>query len=155
MLKSRLPAIDVMRGFVMILMTVDHASDVFNKGRLFTDGLFIWTPGTPLPLAQFLTRWITHLCAPTFVLLAGTALALSTEGRARRGDTPRSIDKHLAIRGALLILLDVVWMTPVFVGPGHALFQVLYALGASFLCMIPLRRLSDRTLMGVGLGLIV
>lgn len=139
----------------MILMTVDHASDAFNAGRLFTDSVNFWTPGSPLPAAQFFTRWVTHLCAPTFVFLAGTALALSTDGRMRRGDTPGNIDRHLAIRGALLIALDAVWMAPVMLGPGRVLFQVLYAIGASFLFMIPLRRLEDRALLAVGLGLAI
>lgn len=155
MAKARLPAIDVMRGIVMILMTIDHASDVFNAGHLMTDSLFMWKPGMQLPTAQFFTRWITHLCAPTFVLLAGTALALSTESRRKRGDSPAQIDRHLATRGLLLIALDAVWMSPVILSPGRVLFQVLYALGASFLFMIPLRRLSDGALLAVGLGLAV
>jgi uncharacterized membrane protein len=155
MSKSRLPALDVMRGVVMILMTVDHASEAFNSGRLITDSVMFWKRGTVLPPAQFLTRWITHLCAPTFVLLAGTSLALSTESRARRGDTPADIDRHLAIRGGLLIALDLAWMSPALLEPGRILCQVLYALGASFLFMVPLRRLSDRALLGVGLGLVV
>ena len=54
-------ALDWLRGLVMILMTVDHASGVFNAGRLMTDGTALYRPGTPLPAAQFLTRWITHL----------------------------------------------------------------------------------------------
>ena len=137
----------------MILMTVDHASHTFNKGRIFGDSVFGWKPGTALPAGQFLTRWITHLCAPTFVLLAGTALALSTTARLARGDREADIDRHIATRGALLIVLDAVWMSFVFVGPGKVLFQVLYAIGASFLCMVPLRRLSDRALLVVGLGL--
>jgi uncharacterized membrane protein len=149
----RLPAIDLMRGIVMILMTIDHASHTFNKGRIFGDSVFQWKPGTQLPAGQFLTRWITHLCAPTFVLLAGTALALSTDARVKRGDRAADIDRHIATRGALLVALDAVWMSFVFVGPGKVLFQVLYAIGASFLCMVPLRRLSDRALLAVGLGL--
>ncbi len=152
---SRLPAVDVMRGLVMVLMTVDHASEAFNGGRLLTDSTLMYTRGTPLPVLQFLTRWVTHLCAPTFVLLAGTALALSTESRIRRGDTPGAIDRHLAIRGALLIALEAAWMSPVMVGVGRVLFQVLYALGASFLLMIPLRRLGDRALLAIGLGIAV
>jgi uncharacterized membrane protein len=152
---ARLPALDVMRGLVMVLMTVDHASGTFNRGRLVTDSAFMSSPGTPLPLAQFLTRWVTHLCAPTFVLLAGTALALSTESRIRRGDTPGSIDRHIAIRGALLIALEMVWMSPAMVGFGHVLLQVLYALGASFLLMVPLRRLGDRALLAFGLAVAV
>ena len=152
---ARLAAIDVLRGLVMVLMTVDHSSDVFNAGRLFTDSVGMWTPGNPLPLWQFLTRWISHLCAPTFVLLAGTALALSTAGRMARGESAGSIDRHIALRGVLLIVLDVVWMGLGLVGPGTVLLQVLYAIGGSFLAMTLLRRLPSRALLAVGLGLIV
>jgi uncharacterized membrane protein len=151
--QARLPAVDLLRGLVMILMTVDHASHALNAGRVFTDSAGRWTPGSPLPTAQFLTRWITHLCAPTFVLLAGTALALSTASRLRRGDEPGAIDRHLAVRGLLLIALDAVWMSPVFLDPGDVLFQVLYAIGSSFLCMIALRRLPDGALLAVGFAL--
>jgi uncharacterized membrane protein len=154
-LKNRLAAIDVMRGIVMILMTIDHASEAFNGGHLLTDSVGMWTPGMVLPEAQFLTRWITHLCAPTFVLLAGTALALSTDSRMRRGDAPGTIDRHLAIRGVLLIALDAAWMSMAILSPGKVLFQVLYAIGAAFLFMIPLRRLSDRALLALGLSLAV
>src|SRR2546428_123721 len=47
----RLPALDWLRGLVMVLMTVDHASGTFNAGRLMTDGLALYQPGTPLPAA--------------------------------------------------------------------------------------------------------
>src|SRR5436853_6786508 len=86
----RLPALDWLRGLVMILMTVDHASGTFNAGRLMTDSLALYQPGTALPASQFLTRWMTHLCAPTFVFLAGAALALSVEKRQAAGD-PRAV----------------------------------------------------------------
>ncbi|HYV55972.1 MAG TPA: hypothetical protein VE911_00430, partial [Candidatus Nitrosopolaris sp.] len=68
---GRLPALDWLRGVVMVLMTIDHASGAFNAGRLMSDSAGMYHPGTPLPPAQFFTRWITHLCAPTFVFLAG------------------------------------------------------------------------------------
>jgi uncharacterized membrane protein len=151
--KTRVPAIDVMRGLVMILMTLDHSSDAFNRGRLVTDSATMWTPGMPLPTGQFLLRWVTHLCAPTFVLLAGASLALSTETRVRRGDPPAAIDRHIALRGLLLVAFDVVWMSAAFVGPGRVLLQVLYAIGASLMCMVVLRRLSDAALLAVGIGL--
>lgn len=144
-----------MRGLVMVLMSVDHASDVFNAGRLVTDSVFMWKPGTLLPVDQFLTRWITHLCAPTFVLLAGVALAISTERRLRAGHPARTIDRHLQIRGLVLLALEVLWMSPAMVGPGRVLLQVLYAIGGALLCMSWLRRLSDRALLATALVLLV
>jgi uncharacterized membrane protein len=149
-----------MRGLVMILMTVDHASEVFNGGRWVRDASPGFVAGTPIPPAQFLTRWATHLCAPTFVLLAGTALALSTSARAARGESTGAIDRHLAMRGLILIALEPLWMTSAFSGwrDGfiHGItFQVLYAIGASFLLMVPLRRLGDVALLATGALLVV
>ena len=68
----RIVAIDWMRGLVMVIMALDHASGEFNAGRIFSDGAFLYKAGTALPTAQFLTRFITHTCAPSFVTLAGT-----------------------------------------------------------------------------------
>jgi uncharacterized membrane protein len=136
----RVRAIDWMRGLVMIIMTIDHASGMFNAGHLLTDGSFMYTPGTPLPAGQFFTRWITHLCAPTFVFLAGTSLALSK----------RLTDGYLLTRGLLIIALEPLWMSWVFV-PGSVLLQVLWAIGASFVCMTVLRRVDERTLLVLAL----
>jgi uncharacterized membrane protein len=151
---SRLPAIDWMRGIVMVLMTVDHASDHFNAGRLMTDSAFMYTPGAPLPTGQFLTRWVTHLCAPTFVFLAGTALALSVEKRRAKGEPARALDRFIVTRGLVIAALDPIWMSWALARPGVVLLQVLYAIGLSLVCMAPLRRLSTRAMLGVSLGLI-
>ena len=147
-------ALDWLRGLVMILMTVDHASGVFNAGRLMTDGTALYRPGTPLPAAQFLTRWLTHLCAPTFVFLAGSALALSVEKRRAAGKSARAIDGFILTRGILLIALDPLWMSPVFT-PGHVLLQVLYAIGGGLVAMVALRRLGTAWLAGLGFALII
>ncbi|MBX3233635.1 MAG: DUF1624 domain-containing protein [Labilithrix sp.] len=149
--RPRVAAIDVLRGLVMVIMSIDHASEMFNSGRLFTDSIRWYEPGQELPAAQFFTRWITHLCAPTFVALAGTSLAISTESRRLRGKSEKAIDLHILSRGFAILLFEVVWMSPVMLRPGRFLFQVLYAIGGSLVCMVVLRRLGDRTLLVVGL----
>ncbi|MEE3331913.1 MAG: hypothetical protein VX246_13690, partial [Myxococcota bacterium] len=66
-MKQRLVAIDWMRGFVMVLMTIDHASLGFNGGRVALDSVYAvdplhstgWIPGSELPPLQFFIRWIT------------------------------------------------------------------------------------------------
>lgn len=149
---ARFVPIDVLRGFVMVLMSIDHASEMFNRGRIFSDSIMFWKPGTALPLDQFLTRWMTHLCAPTFVFLAGASLAISSESRLAAGDSPRTVDLHIAKRGLLILAFEFLWMSWCMRSPGEFLGQVLYAIGGSLLFMIALRRLGDRALLAVGVG---
>src|SRR5438034_841477 len=152
---ARLPALDWLRGIVMILMTVDHASGAFNAGRLMSDSAGMYHPGMPLPAAQFLTRWITHLCAPTFVFLAGTALALSVARRSAAGERPASIDRHIVTRGLFIAALDPLWMSLGFFAWRMFILQVLYAIGISLVCMAALRRLPRAALVLGGVALIV
>lgn len=151
---GRLPALDWMRGLVMVLMTLDHASGELNAGRLLTDGSFMHKPGAPLPADQFFTRWVTHLCAPSFVFLAGAALALSVEKQLAAGEDPGKIDGFIVRRGLLIAALDVVWMSWAFLQPGRFLLQVLYAIGVSLVAMTVLRRLPGRWLLAAGLVLV-
>jgi uncharacterized membrane protein len=151
---NRLIALDWMRGLVMVLMMLDHASGAFNAGRIRSDGAISWTPGTSLPVDQFLTRWVTHLCAPTFVFLAGAALALSLHKRLNAGESSRSLDGFHLRRGLFIALVDPLWMSWVFLQPGQFLLQVMFALGVGMVCMVPLRRLGTPTLLGLGLFLL-
>jgi uncharacterized membrane protein len=80
----------------MVLMALDHTRD------FFTNAFF-----NPLALAQttpalFFTRWITHFCAPIFVLLAGVGAYLY----GARGRTHVEVARFLFIRGLLLIVLE-------------------------------------------------
>jgi uncharacterized membrane protein len=145
----RVLALDQMRGLVMILMTIDHASEWLNKGRFVTDASWFWKPGTPIPGDQFLLRWITHLCAPTFVFLAGVGIALSTQKRKAQGDSDAAIDRTLFLRGLFILALELFWMTPAMMKGKGILLQVLYAIGVSMMLMVPLRRVPARAL-GIG-----
>ena len=146
----RVAAIDWMRGFVMLLMVVDHASMAFDRNHLFQDSaLYAGAATMALPAGEFFTRWMSHLCAPTFVYLAGTALALSIGRRVARGANAWEIDKNILIRGAIIALLD-----PTFIsfGVGKLSLSVLYAIGVSMMCMTVLRRLPTWGLLAFGLG---
>src|SRR5271155_4784118 len=152
-ISQRVASIDWMRGFVMVLMIVDHASMAFDGHHVSEDSAMYANAGTmALPAAEFFTRWMTHLCAPTFVFLMGTSLALSVERRVMKGVDPWEIDKSMLIRGAIIALLD---LTVISLGSGHFIFGVLFAIGLSMICMVPLRRLPTWALLVVAVGWMV
>ncbi|HEY2776180.1 MAG TPA: heparan-alpha-glucosaminide N-acetyltransferase domain-containing protein [Candidatus Binatia bacterium] len=140
---GRLVALDWMRGLVMVLMALDHSSDAFNAGRVFGDSAGSWHAGTPIAADQFFVRWVTHLCAPTFVFLAGTGLAFSVRKELSSGKTQRDVDRYMLTRGVVIAAFEL-WISYFVMPKGQYLFQVLYAIGTSYLLMIPLRRLGDR-----------
>ena len=149
---KRIAAIDWMRGFVMIIMVLDHVSMAYNAQHLSTDSAASFIPGTPLPAFEFFTRWISHLCAPTFVFLAGTALAISVERKLAKGFSSTAIDKDILIRGAVIALLD---LTIVSLFSAKMTIQVLYAIGVAMMCMVLFRRLSSGWLIVLALLWIV
>jgi uncharacterized membrane protein len=128
--RLRVDAIDLVRGIVMILMVLDHTRDFAHQGGLFTDPL---DPATTTPIL-YLTRWVTHLCAPTFVLLAGLGVGL----RRLRGATAGDTAWFLFTRGAWLIVMEltlirlVVWFD---VDPTFAFLQVIWAIGVSMVVL--------------------
>ena len=132
-----------------MLMTIDHSGTVFDAAHLHGDNFRMWLPGSPLPAGEFLTRWITHLCAPTFVLLAGVSLALSTEKR--RNDPTQT--RFIVTRGLLIAALDPLWMSLGFAQYHVIVHQVLYAIGMSMACMAFLRRLPTRVLLVLAFAL--
>src|SRR5918996_3652535 len=95
-LPRRLGSIDLLRGIVMVLMALDHTRDFFTNAFFNPLDLSQTTP------ALFFTRWITHYCAPIFVLLAGTGAYLY----GARGRTHAEVARFLFTRGLLLIVLE-------------------------------------------------
>jgi uncharacterized membrane protein len=95
---KRLSEIDITRGFVMVLMALDHTRDFFGDHSI--DALDVVNTNVPL----FFARWLTHLCAPTFVFLAGISVALA------RAKEPRWPLGQLAVRGLWLVLLEQTFL---------------------------------------------
>lgn len=94
---QRVTSVDLVRGFVMIVMALDHTRDFFSILRFRPEDLSKATP------FLFFTRWITHFCAPTFFFLAGVGAALSMA----RGKSKRQISRFLLTRGLWLVFLEL------------------------------------------------
>src|SRR5215218_608762 len=92
----RLTSIDTLRGIVMVLMALDHTRDFFGIPGISPTNL----AQTTAPL--FFTRWVTHICAPTFFLLTGTGAYLALGRRS----LPQ-LSRFLLTRGVWLIVLEL------------------------------------------------
>jgi uncharacterized membrane protein len=122
---NRLSSIDLMRGFVIALMALDHVRDFFGPTPFGAEDLALTTPG------WFWTRWVTHLCATTFVLLAGSSAFL-------RGSKTGIADlsRYLATRGAVLVLLEATWVSFSWqFGFNIVVLQVIWAIGMGMLAL--------------------
>lgn len=128
--QGRLSSIDGLRGLVMVLMALDHAREFLSPSAL--DPLDL-TSSTP---AWFLTRWVTHFCAPVFVFLAGTASFFKGELVGTR-----ALSTWLVRRGFWIVLVEVVinntaWFVSAWSRSGYILsLQVLWAIGVSMVAL--------------------
>jgi uncharacterized membrane protein len=146
--RARFDAVDWLRGLVMVLMALDHTRDFFHRSAL-SDPLNLSQTTTAL----FLTRWVTHFCAPVFVFLAGTGAYLS----GTRGTSKLTLAWFLLTRGVWLILLE---FTLVHLGwffnfeYSLLIAQVIWAIGGSMIIMAALVALPSWALGLLGVALI-
>ncbi len=124
----RLVCVDLLRGAVMVIMALDHTRDFFSNAHFDPTDL----GQTSVPL--FLTRWITHFCAPVFIFLAGAGACLS----ARFVPSKMHLSRLLIIRGLWILFLGIFAETLIWsVGPDFSLISgaVLWAIGWSMLVL--------------------
>jgi len=143
----RIDSVDVLRGIVMVLMALDHARDFFSNARFDPLDLARTTP------ALYLTRWITHFCAPVFVFLAGTGARLSLS----RGRTPADLARFLWTRGLWLVIVEVTLVSfgwsfdPAL---HFVVLQVIWAIGWSMAFLALLVRLPAGAVGAIGIAII-
>ena len=150
--RRRLNAVDALRGLVMIIMALDHARDFFHAGAMSQSPTDLATT-TPL---LFATRWVTHVCAPVFMFLAGTSAYL---WRQAGGRTAADLSRYLLTRGLWLIVLEVVVMRFAFDLTYSlslpVLLITLFALGGSMIVLAALVHLPRRALIVLSVALIL
>jgi uncharacterized membrane protein len=138
---TRIESIDLLRGIVIILMTLDHVRDYFH-GDAF---LFNPTNLEQTSPAIFATRWITHFCAPVFIFLAGTSAFLVGQ---RKG--LEALASFLLKRGVWLVFIEFTVMNIAwFFNPTFSLlvFQVIGALGVGMILLALVIRLPHRVIL--------
>ena len=142
----RIASIDILRGIVMVIMALDHTREFFHHDALIgNDPLDFKTTSAFL----FLTRWITHYCAPTFFFLSGTSVFLY----AQRGKTKREVGWFLFTRGVWLVIAEVLIINSLwqFEHLEFLMLEVFYAIGMSMIFLSLLQFLPYRVLLVIGL----
>jgi uncharacterized membrane protein len=151
----RLSSIDMLRGLVIVIMAIDHTRDFFSTAMSIDP---MSDPNVGLPLA--LTRWITHFCAPVFVLLSGTSAGLMV---ARK--TPAELARFLLTRGLWLIFVEIfIISTATSFAPGGieqlggktlAFMQVIWVIGASMVLLAGLQFLGRKVCLALGAAIVL
>ena len=145
--EHRLPEIDRLRGFVMVLMALDHMRDFFDADAM----RFSPTDLDHTYPFLFFTRFITHFCAPTFTVLAGVSAFLYGV----KVKDPTALSRFLAARGLWLIFLDGAVISPIWsMGSGRIELGTLWAIGCGLLALAALSRLSPRIVLLLGVSII-
>lgn len=147
---SRIESIDVLRGIVMALMALDHCRDYFHRYA------FNYSPEdlnytTPI---VFYTRWITHFCAPVFVLLTGLSAFLYQQ---KNKATHKQLAHYLIVRGLILILLELTivrFAWRFYIDYSSIGGLVLWAIGWSMIALAGLIYLPRRAILIISLAII-
>jgi uncharacterized membrane protein len=145
---ARIESIDVLRGFVMIIMALDHVRDYFHRDAF----LYEPTDLSQTSVLLFFTRFITHYCAPVFVFLAGLSAYLYGAKR-----TKRQLSYFLFTRGLWMIFTEIFILTlGKSFNPSFPFFnlQVIWAIGISMIILSGLIFLKRSYLLVIGLALI-
>lgn len=146
--RGRIESIDYLRGIVMVLMAIDHVRDFFHLDSFH----FSPTDVTQTTPAIFLTRWVTHLCAPTFIFLAGTSAYFILQKNTRQYTS-----FFLMTRGLWLVVLQMtvvrfVWQfDPLFHYNGSTIISTI---GFCMIILALLIRLETKFILVIGLVIV-
>ena len=148
--RVRLDSVDLLRGLVIVIMALDHARDYFTSAR------FDATDLTQTTAALFLTRWITHFCAPVFVFLAGTSAFLYHARGRSRGE----VSRFLLTRGLWLVILELTvvrwaWNFNFNYTTEMLFVQVIWVIGVSMIVLAGLIYLPMVAVAAVGIAMIL
>lgn len=144
----RITSIDLLRGCIMIIMALDHTREYFSTDAFLFDPLDL----SKTNVLMYFTRWITHFCAPIFVLLAGTSAFISGQRK-----TKKELAGFLVKRGLWLIFLELTvvnfsWFFNFRFS--FILLAVIWTLGVCMICLAGLLFLPRKIIFVIGILLV-
>ncbi|HEY6870404.1 MAG TPA: heparan-alpha-glucosaminide N-acetyltransferase domain-containing protein, partial [Novosphingobium sp.] len=149
--RTRLIAIDALRGLVMLFMLVDHCRETFYLYMQVNDPVDATTTDPGL----FFTRLLSTFCAPTFVALTGLSAWLYGQSHSKG-----EVSEFLLKRGLFLIFLELTvvgyaWPTQSFAFPPDKFWlQVIWAIGISMISLAATLHLPRKAQFALGLAIV-
>ncbi|MCJ2182940.1 heparan-alpha-glucosaminide N-acetyltransferase domain-containing protein [Novosphingobium sp. 1949] len=144
---ARLQNIDALRGFVMVLMLLDHIRETWFLYVPVQDPMDV---RVSLPIVVF-ARFLVSLCAPIFVALTGLGVYLFHSKH-----TIEETTRFLLKRGLLLMAIEVFFLSPLYWGIAKPTLwlQVIWCIGLCMIILAALIRLPRPALIGLGLVIV-
>lgn len=144
----RIQSIDLLRGLIMIIMALDHVRDYFHADSFLYNPLDL----EKTSIVLFFTRWITHFCAPVFMLLAGVSAFLTGQRK-----TKKELSVFLLKRGAWLVFLELVVVNFGWnfnIAFPNLLFVTIWALGISMMVLAAVIHLPFKWILALSIVVI-
>lgn len=145
--RPRLASIDALRGFIMVVMLLDHVRETWFLHMQVPD------PVDPsVSPALFFTRWASNICAPLFIFLTGLGAALYCRNYGKAATS-----SYLVKRGLFLMVLEVTLITTLWTVklPPTIWLQVIWAIGVSMIVLAALIHLPRKVLIALGLLIVL
>lgn len=129
-LTQRLLAIDALRGFVILIMLLDHVRETVYLHHQVPDPMNI----SETEPALFISRILAHICAPVFVFLTGLSAYLYQ----LKTQSLKETRLFLLKRGLFLIILELTLVNFAWTAqfpPEKIYLQVIWAIGFSMISL--------------------
>lgn len=146
--RRRIVSIDALRGFVMLLMMVDHVRETFFLHAQVGDPMSLDTETTLV-----VSRLLAHICAPVFIALTGVSAWLYGKKNGGR----KAAAGFLFKRGLFLVVLELTIVNLAWTfdpTPEVRYLQVIWAIGLSMIALSVLLWLPRPALAAVGLAIV-
>jgi uncharacterized membrane protein len=146
--KPRIQSIDLLKGLVMVIMALDHVRDYFHYSAFFFDA----TDPDQTTWPIFITRFITHFCAPAFSFLAGTSAFMIGKRK-----LPAELSSFLFKRGLWLVFVEIIIINFAWkfdLNFTHIGLQTIWSLGISMIVLAGLIYLPKKVILAFSIVII-
>ena len=146
--KPRIQSLDLLKGMVMVIMALDHCRDYFHYSAFFFDA----TDPAQTTWPIFITRFITHFCAPAFSFLAGVSAFMIGKRK-----PINELSSFLLKRGLWLVFVEIIIINFAWkfdVNFAHITLATIWQLGVSMIVLAGLIYLPKKAILAFSILII-